>query len=248
MPGPPAWLSSPAPGSPPGSGRGPVRFPPIRDGDPHRSCRPASPVLLLVDPPPCQRACGISVPACSPVSAGLQLPQRTNGMNGRYADNRDRTGQQRAAQASGHRREGHRAFASRRGRGRWAVLAAAAVASGYVFVGAETARPGPPRVRPWPPVSLSRVSWPATGVSAAGISGLGVVAEPGARRPVPIASVAKVMTAYVIVHDHPLNAGGRMRSAGGSAAGSQPPDPDHRGQLRPARDDADRAASRAQGR
>ena len=87
-------------------------------------------------------------------------------MNGRYADNRDRTGQQRAAQASGHRREAHRAFASRRDRGRWTVLAA-----------------------------------------AAGISGLGVVAGPGARRPVPIASVAKVMTAYVIVHDHPLNAG-----------------------------------------
>ena len=131
-------------------------------------------------------------------------------MHGSYADNRDRTGQQRAAQASRHRRDGHRAFASRRDRGRWAVLAAAvvvAVASGYVFVGAETARPGPPRVRPWPPVSLGRVSWPATGVSAAGISGLGVVAGPGARRPVPIASVAKVMTAYVILHDHPLNVG-----------------------------------------
>jgi serine-type D-Ala-D-Ala carboxypeptidase (penicillin-binding protein 5/6) len=35
-----------------------------------------------------------------------------------------------------------------------------------------------------------------------------VVAGPGATRPVPIASVAKVMTAYVILHDHPLPANG----------------------------------------
>jgi D-alanyl-D-alanine carboxypeptidase (penicillin-binding protein 5/6) len=50
------------------------------------------------------------------------------------------------------------------------------------------------------------VSWPAYGVSAADISGFGVVAGPGATRPVPIASVAKVMTAYVVLHDHPLPA------------------------------------------
>ena len=30
---------------------------------------------------------------------------------------------------------------------------------------------------------------------------------PGATRPVPIASVAKLMTAYVILQDHPLSAG-----------------------------------------
>src|SRR5207245_788172 len=38
---------------------------------------------------------------------------------------------------------------------------------------------------------------------AADISGFGVVYGPGATRPVPIASVAKVMTAYVVLHDHP---------------------------------------------
>jgi D-alanyl-D-alanine carboxypeptidase (penicillin-binding protein 5/6) len=51
------------------------------------------------------------------------------------------------------------------------------------------------------------VSWPAYGVSAADISGFGVVAGPGATQPVPIASVAKVMTAYILLHDHPLPAG-----------------------------------------
>jgi D-alanyl-D-alanine carboxypeptidase (penicillin-binding protein 5/6) len=55
---------------------------------------------------------------------------------------------------------------------------------------------------------LAAVSWPADGVSAADISGFGVVAGPGATRPVPIASVAKVMTAYVVLHDHRLPANG----------------------------------------
>jgi D-alanyl-D-alanine carboxypeptidase (penicillin-binding protein 5/6) len=55
---------------------------------------------------------------------------------------------------------------------------------------------------------LAAVSWPADGASAADISGFGVVYGPGATRPVPIASVAKVMTAYVVLHDHPFPAGG----------------------------------------
>jgi len=55
---------------------------------------------------------------------------------------------------------------------------------------------------------LAGVSWPADGVSAADISGYGVTGGPGASRHVPIASVAKLMTAYVILHDHPLTSGG----------------------------------------
>jgi serine-type D-Ala-D-Ala carboxypeptidase (penicillin-binding protein 5/6) len=55
---------------------------------------------------------------------------------------------------------------------------------------------------------LAAISWPADGASAADISGFGVVYGPGSTRPVPVASVAKVMTAYVILHDHPLPAGG----------------------------------------
>jgi serine-type D-Ala-D-Ala carboxypeptidase (penicillin-binding protein 5/6) len=55
---------------------------------------------------------------------------------------------------------------------------------------------------------LGAVSWPADGVSAAGIGGHGVTDGPGATRQVPIASVAKLMTAYVILQDHPLSASG----------------------------------------
>ena len=76
----------------------------------------------------------------------------------------------------------------------------AASPSGTVTPGAGTAAPRQER--------LAAVSWPADGVSAADIGGFGVVAGPGATRPVPIASVAKVMTAYVVLHDHPLPANG----------------------------------------
>src|SRR5690348_6549623 len=76
----------------------------------------------------------------------------------------------------------------------------AASPSGTVTPGAGTAAPRQER--------LAAVSWPADGVSAADIGGFGVVAGPGATRPVPIASVAKVMTAYVVLHDHPLPGGG----------------------------------------
>jgi D-alanyl-D-alanine carboxypeptidase (penicillin-binding protein 5/6) len=55
---------------------------------------------------------------------------------------------------------------------------------------------------------LGAVSWPAEGVSAAFISGHGMTDGPGATRPVPIASVAKLMTAYVILRDHPLSPSG----------------------------------------
>jgi serine-type D-Ala-D-Ala carboxypeptidase (penicillin-binding protein 5/6) len=67
-----------------------------------------------------------------------------------------------------------------------------------------TAQPSPVTPRNGP---LGTIAWPASGVSAAGISGIGVLPGPGASQPVPIASVAKVMTAYIILRDHPLGAG-----------------------------------------
>jgi D-alanyl-D-alanine carboxypeptidase (penicillin-binding protein 5/6) len=102
-------------------------------------------------------------------------------------------------------RGGYRGQSPPRGDRRWrgpALLAVLAAAGALVL---ETAAP------PWPAelptVSLAGIAWPAAGVSAGGIGGLGVVDGPGAHRPVPIASVAKVMTAYVVLHDHPLSAG-----------------------------------------
>jgi D-alanyl-D-alanine carboxypeptidase (penicillin-binding protein 5/6) len=71
--------------------------------------------------------------------------------------------------------------------------------------GTSTSPAGPaaPRQR-----RLGAVAWPADGTSAADISGYGVTDGPGATRQVPIASVAKLMTAYVILQDHPLSVRG----------------------------------------
>ena len=67
-----------------------------------------------------------------------------------------------------------------------------------------------PRSAAAPPANsaVAGIGWPAGGVSAAEAAGGGLLPGPGANRPVPIASVAKVMTAYVVLHDHPLSAGG----------------------------------------
>lgn len=46
--------------------------------------------------------------------------------------------------------------------------------------------------------------WPAQGQSVAEVEGLGSLGVHGAQTPVPIASVTKVMTAYLILRDHPL--------------------------------------------
>lgn len=104
----------------------------------------------------------------------------------------------------------------RRHRGILALLAALACLAGFAIAELKTSPSGPAAspsgtvtpgagTAPSPQERLAAVSWPADGVSAADISGVGVVPGPGATRPVAIASVAKVMTAYVVLHDHPLS-------------------------------------------
>ncbi|TDC23387.1 D-alanyl-D-alanine carboxypeptidase [Streptomyces sp. 8K308] len=48
------------------------------------------------------------------------------------------------------------------------------------------------------------VPWPASGQAALEVEGLGDFGTSGEQEPVPIASVAKVMTAYVILQEHPM--------------------------------------------
>jgi D-alanyl-D-alanine carboxypeptidase (penicillin-binding protein 5/6) len=112
--------------------------------------------------------------------------------------------------------------------GRWrrggilALLAALACLAGFAMVELKASPPSHSGPAMSPPVTvtpaagaaapsqerLTAVSWPADGVSAADIGGIGVVPGPDATRPVPIASVAKLMTAYVVLLDHPLPGGG----------------------------------------
>ncbi|MFE7893656.1 D-alanyl-D-alanine carboxypeptidase family protein [Streptomyces sp. NPDC057412] len=61
-----------------------------------------------------------------------------------------------------------------------------------------------------PPAQSWKLPWPQEGQAAVRIDGLGDrgdLGSHGSRTPVPIASVTKVMTAYVILSDHPLRDG-----------------------------------------
>lgn len=55
--------------------------------------------------------------------------------------------------------------------------------------------------------SKPSVPWPSEGQAVLDVEGLGSLGSYGAQKPVPIASVAKVMTAYVILRDHPVKKG-----------------------------------------
>ena len=92
-----------------------------------------------------------------------------------------------------------------------AVILVAAVA----WVGVQLLRPVPamaltasvttvrvlPRAAPRP-------DWPGRAEAAVGLAGTGLLGTHGGSAPVPIASLAKIMTAYVVLSDHPLPAGG----------------------------------------
>ena len=56
-------------------------------------------------------------------------------------------------------------------------------------------------------VAVPNLPWPSEGQAAAEIEGVGSLGSSGDSTPVPIASVTKVMTAYVVLHDHPLPGG-----------------------------------------
>ncbi|MGW0990986.1 D-alanyl-D-alanine carboxypeptidase [Streptomyces sp. NPDC002486] len=51
------------------------------------------------------------------------------------------------------------------------------------------------------------IPWPADGQAALDVQGIGTFGSSGEQKPVPIASVAKVMTAYLILREHPLKSG-----------------------------------------
>ncbi len=49
--------------------------------------------------------------------------------------------------------------------------------------------------------------WAATGESAVAVPAAGFATQSGPEEPVPVASMTKIMTAYVVLHDHPLRPG-----------------------------------------
>ncbi|GIF51329.1 D-alanyl-D-alanine carboxypeptidase (penicillin-binding protein 5/6) [Asanoa ferruginea] len=57
------------------------------------------------------------------------------------------------------------------------------------------------------PGSAPRLSWPRAGQGMISVPGIGTLGAYGGDKPLPIASVTKVMTAYLILTEHPLDAG-----------------------------------------
>ena len=49
-----------------------------------------------------------------------------------------------------------------------------------------------------------RLPWPSAGQGAVAVPSVGVAAGSPGQKPVPVASLTKLMTAYVVLHDHPL--------------------------------------------
>ncbi|MFF2350814.1 D-alanyl-D-alanine carboxypeptidase family protein [Kitasatospora sp. NPDC058115] len=66
---------------------------------------------------------------------------------------------------------------------------------------------GPPTLPAPAPVVDLDLPWPEEGQSAVAVTKVGVLGVNGPQQPVPIASVTKVMTAYVVLRDHPLRDG-----------------------------------------
>lgn len=96
----------------------------------------------------------------------------------------------------------------------WLWLSVTAVvtvlaAGGFVTFALGRPVPAPRVVQTVPqmyaiPGATPVLPWPQAGQAALEVAGLGRIGGSGGSRPVPIASVAKVMTAYIVLRDHPL--------------------------------------------
>lgn len=92
--------------------------------------------------------------------------------------------------------------------GSWMVLGGAATFSILASNGsASPPKPDLSHVAPALRMFAAALPWPADGESALWAEGVGPLGTCGKQSPVPIASVTKVMTAYVILQDHPLAGG-----------------------------------------
>ena len=101
----------------------------------------------------------------------------------------------------------------RRGR-RWALLLALLlllIAAAGAFVGVRLRSPDPaPAVTPVlagtvrAPAHPVTLPWPTMGQGAIAIPSIGIDVASGPEQPVPVASLTKLMTAYVVLRDHPL--------------------------------------------
>ena len=100
-------------------------------------------------------------------------------------------------------------------RSRLLIVGGVIVVAAVAWVGVQLLRPVPSMVltarvttvRVLPGVAPSP-DWPGQAQAAVGLPGIGLLGTHGGSAPVPIASLAKIMTAYVVLGDHPLPAAG----------------------------------------
>jgi serine-type D-Ala-D-Ala carboxypeptidase (penicillin-binding protein 5/6) len=85
------------------------------------------------------------------------------------------------------------------------VLAGLALA--WVRIGDDTATSAHRSGRTADGGGTAHVAWPREGEAAVAVGGLGSLGASGGAEPVPIASLAKVMTAYLVLRDDPLEPG-----------------------------------------
>ncbi len=104
---------------------------------------------------------------------------------------------------------------SRKVRPRLLIAGAAILVAAVAWVAVQLLRPVPPMALVASvttmralPGTAPRPDWPGQGEAAIGLPGIGLLGAHGGGGPVPIASLAKIMTAYVVLRDHPLPAGG----------------------------------------
>ena len=96
----------------------------------------------------------------------------------------------------------------------WGVFAAVLLFAAAAYVGVSLLRSLPDATVSAAPLHdkfrgrLPRLAWPGQGEAAVGVEGVGAIGSHGPNAPTPIASVAKVMTAYVVLRDHRLQGGG----------------------------------------
>ena len=94
------------------------------------------------------------------------------------------------------------------------IAGAVVVVAAVAWVGGQLLRPVPPMtlaasvttMRVLPGVA-PRPDWPGQAEAAVGLPGTGLLGTHGGSQPVPIASLAKIMTAYLVLNGHPLPAG-----------------------------------------
>ena len=109
---------------------------------------------------------------------------------------------------------GRRSWGPRPSAGLAKYVVGAVVVAAVIFVAVQLLRPVPAaafRSSQADSVHLSGsappIPWPSSGAAAMSVAGVGSIGSSGTTQPVPIASIAKVLAAYVALQDHPLNPG-----------------------------------------